>query len=547
MTLPLLGFLCLASATLVVILGLRLTFFNDDWYLLLQLPGLASHGGFDALLEPHNANMVVLLVLVYKVLTVIFGMHSQLPFRLLLGTEMAALGILVYLLVSERVGALLGLAAAAVMLFLGPAWEVLLFFAAINHLAALTFGLAALLALESDSRRRNAFACALLICAVAISNTGLPFVVGAAIAVAIRRRRSQLWIPAIPAAVFVLWWAFYGHKQSSGVTAAHLAHLPRYVLDSLSSGLASISGLVHPGLPGILSSGHLLTVIALVAFVTWLARGGRPGPWALVFAGTALAFWLLTGASAIPGRAASASRYQLTDGALVILLGAELVRGSRPGRVLGVAVAALALLVVASNLDVLARGYGFMRAEARTTEADLGALEFAGPRTPANFRLLALVAQDPYLSGVTAGRYFAQTKAYGKPAFDSPAQLVSAPVPQRHDADSVLISAYGLGPQRISQRVSAAGCPRLGPRTRQVVPSMVVLPGSTVIKNLSGAPLAVGLSRFAPVAVPRYVDFLAGAAAIRLAIPHDSLGLPWRLSILNLRQAPGVRVAVCGR
>ena len=532
---------------MVLILGLRLTFFNDDWYLLLQRPGLASHGGLDTLLEPHNGNMVVLLVLAYKVLTAIFGMHSQLAFRVLLGIAMAGLGIVVYRLVSERVGPLLGLAAAAAMLFLGPAWEVLLFFAAINHLAALTFGLAALLALESDTPRRNAIACALLVCAVATSNTGLALVVGAAIAVALRRRASQLWIPAVPVAVFALWWLFYGHKQSSGVTGSHLAHLPSYVFDSLSSGLASITGLVHGGLPDVLSSGHLLAVIALVLLVAWLTRGGRPGPWALVFAESLLAFWLLTRASAITGRGADSSRYQLTDAALLIPLGAELFKHFRGGRVLTATVGAVVLLVVASSLLVLAHGYRFMRSEARTTEADLGALEFAGPRAPADFRLTELVAADPYLSGVTAGRYFAHTKAYGTPALDTPAQLQSAPVPQRHDADCVLISAYGLVLQQISQRVSAGGCPRLAPRTRQGVPSRGVLAGTSVIKNLSGAPLVVGLSRFAPVALPRYVGFLTGGSAVRLAIPRDTLALPWRLSILNPRHAPGVSVAVCRR
>src|SRR5437763_15383086 len=41
----LLALVCMAGGLLVVVLRTRLTFFNDDWYFLLQRPGLESHGG----------------------------------------------------------------------------------------------------------------------------------------------------------------------------------------------------------------------------------------------------------------------------------------------------------------------------------------------------------------------------------------------------------------------------------------------------------------------------------------------------------------------
>jgi hypothetical protein len=48
---------------------------------------------------------------------------------------------------------------------------------------------------------------------------------------------------------------------------------------------------------------------------------------------------------------------------------------------------------------------------------------------------LAPVAHDPYLSGVTAGRYFAVTRAHGTPAFSSADQIAASPLPQREAAD----------------------------------------------------------------------------------------------------------------
>ncbi len=147
----LLALLCTAGGLLVVVLRSRLTFFNDDWYFLLQRPGLESHGGLDTLLVPHNGNIVVLLAVMYKVLVAVFGLGFQLPFGLVTGLTVAALGVLVFVLVDERLGPVVGLAAAAVVVFMGPAWEALLFFASISHLGALTLGVAALLALESDT------------------------------------------------------------------------------------------------------------------------------------------------------------------------------------------------------------------------------------------------------------------------------------------------------------------------------------------------------------------------------------------------------------
>lgn len=137
-------------------------------------------------LAPHNGEIVVLLALLYKLLDAIFGLGSQLPFRLVLGVTLAGLGLLVFGLVRERLG--------------------------------------------------NAIACSSLVCATLLFNLGIPFVVGTGIVIALRRRPAQLWIVGVPAALFVIWWTFYGHRQPAGVSSGNIAHLPRYLLDSISMG-----------------------------------------------------------------------------------------------------------------------------------------------------------------------------------------------------------------------------------------------------------------------------------------------------------------------
>ncbi len=542
----LLALLCSAGGLLVVVLRSRLTFFNDDWYFLLQRPGLESHGGLDTLLAPHNGNIVVLLAVMYKALVAVFGLGFQLPFGLITGFTVAALGVLVFVLVDERLGPVVGLAAAAVVVLMGPAWEALLFFASISHLGALTLGVAALLSLESDTTARNALACALLVCAVLLFTLAIPFVVGAVIVVVgVRRRPGQLWIPAIPTALFALWWIFFGHKQSTGVTAGHIEHLPRYLFDALSAGLASATGLTHGSLPAVLSSGHLLTVVAAVWLVSWLIKGGRPTTWSLVFAGTALSFWLLTGASAIPGRAATASRYQLTSVTLLILLAADLLHGIRIGRTALAVLSAVTVLVVASNLVVMRQGYDFMRVESQNAEVDLGALELLGHAAPPGLTLTASIADDPYLSGVTAGRYFAATRSHGSPPFSSAEQIASSPSSQRQAADSVLAAGYGIAARPAVATRSDRGCVRLPAGIAQGGPPLALSPPGALVSNLTNIPLAIGVSHFGPSQRPVYFAFLPGHGAAWVNIPMASANVRWRLSVTTARTGALAAVAVC--
>ncbi|MFX5960835.1 hypothetical protein ABTE72_18880, partial [Acinetobacter baumannii] len=81
------------------------------------------------------------------------------------------------------------------------------------------------------------------VCSVLTSNLGLAFVVGSAVAIALRRRPAQSWIPLAPAILFGVWWIGYGSDASSTVSVANLARLPRFLLESIGSGLASVTGL----------------------------------------------------------------------------------------------------------------------------------------------------------------------------------------------------------------------------------------------------------------------------------------------------------------
>jgi hypothetical protein len=164
-----------------------------------------------------------------------------------------------------------------------------------------------------------------------LSDLGIPFVVGTTIAIALRRRMAQLWILGVPGVLFGIWWVTYGSDAPSDLSWTNLRGLPEYVVDSAASGLAAITG--RSGESWLWWGRALLVAVSIGGLVS-VVRRRRVSLWLLVFPGTALSFWVLAGANYIPGREPVASRYQLFNAALLILMAAELFRpyGLAPAR-----------------------------------------------------------------------------------------------------------------------------------------------------------------------------------------------------------------------
>jgi hypothetical protein len=506
---------------LLVVLGTRLTFFNDDWWFLLQRPGLEGSSVFSA----HNGQLVVGVDLSFKVLVALFG-YAQLPFRLTLGFAVAGVGVMVYLLVAERVGWHLGIAATAIVVLLGPAGEDLLFFASIGPIVALATGLAALYALEKGRPRMDGLACVLLICSVAFSGVGLAFVIGGVIAFAVRRRWELLWIPAIPLVPYAIWFLTWG-DSSSGLSWSNVDNLPKYVLDSASFGLASALGLYHGA--HALDFGHVAIAIAVVGVAIWLASGHQPSRWLAVFVGTALAFWVLTGLTYIPGREPGASRYQLIDAALLLVIAAELLRPIRLRGRHTAAVLGVATLVVLSNMVNYRDGYRFYRDQSTLAKAEIGALEIARGHTSREAAADRFPGPNPYLGGITPGRYYDETSRHGEIAHLSPAEISLASSTAREYADSMLVVAYRMQPIPTARAANGRDCRRFAPGSGPA--EMQIRPGSTLLGNLGTNPLIVFVGRFSPLGEPRPIAFLAPRSTSELTVPRDSVLRPWRLTL----------------
>lgn len=537
---PVLCFLCVASAVTMVVLGSRLTFFNDDWFFLLQRPGFTA----DSLLSPYNGHLNLVPVVTWKALIALFGFDSQAPFRVALAALNAALAILVFLFVRERAGQLLGLVAAAVLLFLGPGWEALLFFSSISLIGSLAAGVAALLALERDTLGRNLLACALLVVSVLTSNLALAFVVAGVVTVALRRRPSQLWIPGVPGGVFALWWVLYGNEAAeTDVTFANLARTPQYVLDSIASGLASLTGLTEAPGGGYdpYAWGRPLLALATIGTFVWLYRGGRPPRYALAVAAAGVTFWALAGADFTPpGDEPTASRYQLVTATLLILFAAELFRPVRLPPPALATISALALVAIGSNLSVLREGYHLLHRQSALARADLGALDIARGRIGADFRLTEPAAGTPFLGGVTAGAYYRERDQHGSPAY-SPAQIAAAPPDVRQAADRVLVNGYGLRlvEAPFPARLGSPDCRRLDAGFDTGPLWTVSAPEGARITNVGPTTVTIAMRRFAPAELGSQLGTLGSRFSATLGLPEDRLATPWRLG------ASGGTVEVC--
>jgi hypothetical protein len=539
------GIVLLSAVALYIVLGVHLSFFNDDWYFLLQRPGLESSTGLDVLLAPHNSNMVVVPTAIYKLVADVFGLSSQAPFRAVLGLLIATAGLLVYVLVSRRAGWAWGIAAAAVLVFLGPAWEDLLFFASIDLIGSLVAGLGALIALERDTRRRAVLACLLLVVAVAFSNLGVAFAAGAAVCVVVRRRPDQLWVALIPLIVFAAWWAGYGRDEPSHLSASNIMHLPAYLFDSAATGFASLTGLSAGSDPASYVRGKIVLAAVFALAIVWLAAGHRPTRFLLVPVTTLLVFWVLTGISFFPGREPFASRYQLIDVALIIVVIAEFFRPA--SRTLGWSVLALALavaIIISNTVGQLSQGFRFLEDQATYVKTDLGILQAMRNHVPADLRLTDEVAQNPYLSGITGSRYIAVTQAHRTPPFYSPDQILRAPSQQRHSADGVLAALEQLrGTRAISDL--PADCTSVGNQPGDASKEIALGDGTTFLRNTTSTGLGFGVRRFAPAGLLTGISLIRPGETERVKVPRDNLPLRWYLQPMGGSPMAGATLRVC--
>jgi hypothetical protein len=542
----------LALAGAFVLWETRGTYFwFDEWMWIAERRDLSA----SAFLEPHNRHLSLVPVAIYRVLFETVGLDNYWPYRVVLIIGHLTCAIVLFAYARSRVGPVLGVAAAAAILFLGPAWQDILWPFQIGWLISMAAGVGALLALDRRDRRAGVVAAVLLGLSLASSGIGVAFLLTAAVDVVLGRRRwRDGLIVALPGALYTLWWVVY---QTAG-PAEHLelTDVPLYLVRSACASLLSLFGLFRPDAP-FLKQPHvsllaglpvLLSALALAAWRLYRLRR-VPARVVALFVGV-IAFWALTGIQRGVVAPPGTPRYVYVGSLFLLLIAAELARGAVLRRPLVVALVLVAVAGAAYNVPLLRDAASGLRGEGEMTRISLGVLEIAQPNVRSR-EVLTIIRGYPFVL-LTAGKYFAAERAWGQAVAATPSQIAAASPPIRQTADQELARierasvrpAAGwepLGappqPERATggRLMHAGACVTFARRSSgsRAPPAAidVELPREGLLVRPEGDPATLSVRRFGDFFQPKPLATVASGRAVHLRIRPDRAPQPWRVRV----------------
>lgn len=513
------------SGALLLSLDSQLTFIADDWELLVAREGLAVSTVF----EPFHENIVVGPAIVYKLLLGVFGMSSALPFYLASISLFLASAVLLFLYLRSRVGDWLALLGPLLILFLGAAFEDLLWAFQLGYFAAAAAGMGMLLALDREDERGDWIACGLLVVSLAFSSLGLVFLLGACVDLALGRRPRlrRISVVLLPAALFAFWWLAWGREAESHLSGENLTGLLSYLYNAAAAGITSLMGLAtgdgtSPDQPHLIWGKLLVPLVAgLVGFRIHRDRGLSRGlAIALVMA---LAFWILAGLNRSEERFPTSSRYQYPSALFLLLVIGESLRGLRVPRIALVFATAGVVAAAVGGVSLMEREHEERwRPAAEAVRSSLAAVELAGPSADPAFPVTF-----PPNATVPAARYLAAAHAHGSPAY-SEAELIERPEPERAAADLTMAQALGLA--LVPPHSEDARCQSLTASASGET-GLTLLRGGFSLENQSGEPVEVMLRRFAEEGFSVSLGLLEADQKTALTIPPDASEQPWQLGL----------------
>ena len=533
------------------------TFWFDEWDWIAYRRG-SDVGTF---LRSYNGHFSLIPIAIYRLLFATVGLASYGPYRAVAVIAHLVCGALVFVYARRRIGSYLALCAAALILLLGAGWQDVIWPFQMAWLISLAAGLAALIMLDRRDRTGNVAAACLLGVSLASSGVGVVFALGLVVDVGlVRRRWRDAWIVAAPLALYGLWWLTY----QGGTTLSPARLVPRFVADSAAAAVGGLAGATAPRPTSLVTmSGELLTwgrplaVVALALIIWRLIRVWPPSPRVVTLATMLGAFWVLTAftrASIIGGSQAWQSRYVYVAALLLVLLAVELLRGISVSRPVALLIGAGVAVAVVLNVANFRNAAFDLRATAKITRADLGALEIGRPLAAPDYVLRGLPG-SPFLA-IRADAYFAAAKAFGTPA-STPTQIAADPDGARLVADQELIHIHAIAPHPASGHLAvgprppvvfASGavtgrgsCVLLRSGNGAAARSEIAVRGTSprLVITAQGGPATVGVRRFA--AQFQYVGTVLPSTRSTVRIGPDLSTRRWDVLVVAASRA-----SVCG-
>lgn len=508
--------------------GRGLIFFFDSWDFLLY-----RHDGLDGLFDPHNGHFSLVPVVVFKLLFATVGLEPYWVYRLAgVLAHVLCVGLL-FTLVCRRQGSGMALAAAAVLLALGAAWQVILWPFEISFMVSIAAGLGALLALDSRSRRGNVVAAALVLVALSSSGLGLAVVAGVLAELLVSpSRRRRLVVAIAPLAVYAVW--YLAQSPDSDAKIGNLDAVPGYVADAAAGAVGAVSGL------GV-EWGRVLLALGAMVVIARLAVPGRVPARLVGLLAMGSAYWALIAVARADLDEPLASRYVYFGAVIVLLVAAEAVRrvklAPRGWMLLAAAVGASML----SNLGDLRAGANGLRGETNKLRAALAAVELAGDAVPATTRPEATAAPQ-----ITAGPYRELVADLGSP-IGGPANVLDDGGLTPVAVDSALVRVLGVGVApgdgasggeppsvvaAINGRARVRGsCLHYTPVEPGAALDVRLGAGRSIVLRDVRAPAQLRLRRMAADFASEPLGTVDVGAAVTVATPPDAIARPWVLRI----------------
>jgi hypothetical protein len=508
-----------ASAGLLLSYTSHLTFLGDSWELLVRRTGWSPN----TFLEPFNEHPVVIPALIYKLLLAAFGMESALPFHVVAIFLFLLCAVLVFVFMRRRVGDWLALCGALLLLFMGAAHEDLLWEFQMCFFGSVAGGLGALLALDREDRPGDWLAAILLVVATAFSTLGVPFIVAAAVKVALgpSHRLRRAFVPLLPLALYAIWWLGSNHSTGNQLGVSDIPHLPGYVFDAASAGIASLLGrqpIEASGHPPALA--QVLTIVLGVAFIYWFGRKQRMPTGLIVALVLTFSFWGLLALDRGPQR--YSGRFQYPSGVFLLVITAEALRGRHLRPPIAAVIAIVTAAAVAGGVSLLDQGYSTKwKPNSDNIKATLAAVDIAGPDAEPTYE----ISLPPSIS-VSVRRYRRALRSHGTPAY-SEAQLIDSNEIVRRRADRVFVSVVDIS---MDGRALHAGgqCRRLGRGRERPPEANLPSSGRFQLTNFADGEVAIEGGRFWSDASAR-LGVLAPSTSASIDLPSGRSSRPWRL------------------
>jgi len=524
----------LVSAASVIYLGRNFTFWIDELYWLTFDGNLSPN----SLLTPHFDHLIAIPRVVYHVLPGLFG-TSYLPFRILDLVAVLTVGALVFGLIRRRLGPLAAIGPAVVLLFFGSAYDIVLSPLGIPFAFSIAFGLAALSAVENDTRRWDRAACVLLTLSILSHTFGAITAGGIAVYLLLdRERRGRVWVSAVPLALWLVWWLWARKFDQHATDAANIAGAPWFVLQSIGVSIQSLFGLgarfgggsslytaIATPAAGVLGAGWI------VAVGLRLSRGAA-GRWTIPYLAIAFTFWFGLALEASDFRQPTTPRYLYFGLIMVLLTLAEAWRGTRLSRGATAVILAVFALGLAGNVVRMVTESRDIEADARDINAQLAVVSLSTGGTDPNLPINLLgrpASQRILISPLSIAAFNARRETLGMPLDEIPAQTDEV----REGADYVLARLDGLAP------VSADGLDLPAERScTEVDPDstgraqLTLQPGFTSLTVPADAQesAALEVGRFADDPTVPIGKLGPGEEAV-LGIPADASPQPWSASV----------------